>query len=179
LKKCCKCGIEKDESEFYYSKHAANHCNSYCKLCTKEYSREYRKHHYVRKKENIKPFDQNILSKRYREKDPLRYILRSVISRAKRKGIPYDSFEILYNHLKEGYSKKICACCGKELVLLNTGYGGNMDSASIDRLIPDLGYIVGNLNILCRQCNFIKTNATYEQIYQVAKWLENEMRNRT
>lgn len=42
------------------------------------------------------------------------------------------------------------------------------DSPSVDRIFPDLGYIKGNIVIVSYRANNIKTNATPEELQQVA-----------
>lgn len=58
MKVCTKCGVEKDESEFYKNQYR-------CKLCEKEYKKEYRKNN----KEKIRQYRENNKdkAKQYRE----------------------------------------------------------------------------------------------------------------
>jgi hypothetical protein len=49
MKKCFKCGIEKDESEFHKNKGAKDGLAYQCKKCEKKYREEY----YNRPKENL------------------------------------------------------------------------------------------------------------------------------
>jgi len=60
MKKCSKCGIEKDESEFDKHKHHTDGLSSHCKQCRKEYRvkneekiKKYRKEYYDANKEKI------------------------------------------------------------------------------------------------------------------------------
>jgi hypothetical protein len=51
--------------------------------------------------------------------------------------------------------------CG---VRLARGVGKNAPSSpSVDRIIPDLGYIPGNVVWMCHACNWKKNNASAEQ----------------
>lgn len=46
------------------------------------------------------------------------------------------------------------------------------NSASVDRIIPSLGYVPGNVRIVSRQANVMKQNASPTQLVQIAKsWL--------
>jgi len=46
------------------------------------------------------------------------------------------------------------------------------NSPSVDRIIPDLGYVKGNIAIISNRANRIKTNATASEIRAVADWLD-------
>jgi hypothetical protein len=45
------------------------------------------------------------------------------------------------------------------------------DSPSIDRIIPEKGYMKGNVAIISTRANRIKSNATCKELYKVADWL--------
>lgn len=62
-----------------------------------------------------------------------------------------------------------CPVCG---VLMALGVGAPTDrSPSLDRYDPVLGYVPGNILVLCRGCNRRKQNQTGEQMIQFAKAL--------
>lgn len=46
------------------------------------------------------------------------------------------------------------------------------NSPSLDRLDPNLGYVKGNVVIICHMANRIKSNATPNQIRAVAAWVD-------
>lgn len=45
-------------------------------------------------------------------------------------------------------------------------------SMTLDKIIPSLGYIIGNCAIISRLANTIKSNATSEQVQRVADWMK-------
>ena len=49
--------------------------------------------------------------------------------------------------------------------------GGADNSPSLDRRVPSLGYVPGNVVVICSKANRIKTNATAEEIQKVAIWV--------
>ena len=53
MKVCGKCKIEKDDSEFYKNSKRKDGLNYYCKLCHKEYSKEYKKTEKVKNPETF------------------------------------------------------------------------------------------------------------------------------
>lgn len=49
------------------------------------------------------------------------------------------------------------------------------DSPTLDRLIPELGYIKGNVRVISCRANRIKNDATVAELRRVADWLEQEL----
>jgi 5-methylcytosine-specific restriction endonuclease McrA len=68
-----------------------------------------------------------------------------------------------------------CEICGKDLIE-NNGKA-RLDSPSIDKIIPEKGYVLGNIAILCGDCNRIKTNASWEQLQQIVDWIKSRVNN--
>jgi hypothetical protein len=52
------------------------------------------------------------------------------------------------------------------------GIGVNDNSPSLDRKTPELGYVRGNVAFISTKANRIKSNATTEEIFAVAKYLQ-------
>ena len=50
--------------------------------------------------------------------------------------------------------------------------GGSYNSPSIDRIIPDLGYIKGNVHWISKRANQIMSDATPDQVIQVGAYLK-------
>lgn len=61
-----------------------------------------------------------------------------------------------------------CPVLGVELVRRIGRKGGCDSSPSLDRIIPDLGYVPGNIVVVSRRANRIKTDATVEELEAVA-----------
>jgi hypothetical protein len=49
------------------------------------------------------------------------------------------------------------------------------NSPSLDRLIPQLGYVKGNVRVISMRANGIKSNATVEEFCAVADWFKQEV----
>lgn len=60
-------------------------------------------------------------------------------------------------------------------IRLVSRYGKKLDDSSptLDRIIPELGYVRGNILVVSHLANRIKTNATPEQIQAVATFYSN------
>ncbi len=54
----------------------------------------------------------------------------------------------------------------------------SMNAASLDKIIPHLGYVPGNVAIISNLANAIKSNGTSVEVMAVAKWLEGEIGKR-
>lgn len=57
---------------------------------------------------------------------------------------------------------------------LGSGRSKSPNSPSLDRVIPELGYIIGNVVFISRLANTIKSNATEKELYAVADWLHDK-----
>ena len=55
--------------------------------------------------------------------------------------------------------------------------GRNIDTPSLDRINPDLGYIPGNVRIISNLANMMKSSATLEQLKTFYKNIWNYMKN--
>lgn len=66
---------------------------------------------------------------------------------------------------------KVCPALGIILQRVR-GKGGSDSSPSLDRIVPGLGYIPGNIVVLSAKANRIKYNANSLEIRLVAYWLE-------
>lgn len=61
-----------------------------------------------------------------------------------------------------------CPCCGRSMI-----WGGDRDdSPTLDRIIPSRGYIAGNVQWLCGQCNRRKADTTGDELMQLAIFVQ-------
>lgn len=98
-------------------------------------------------------------------KDPVGVMLRSCKHRAKKRGIPFD--------LKRSDISVplLCPVFGMPLVC-NAGTGhARQDSLSLDKIIPELGYVTGNVQVISNLANVMKHDATPEQLILFAEWV--------
>lgn len=107
---------------------------------------------------------------RWKEKNPKwAWVVSAVGSartRAKYKNLPFDlTNEYIYDNTPDH-----CPVLGIELTFGGTGRV-SATSASIDRIDPSKGYVVGNVAVISNKANIIKSNATAIEITKVANWL--------
>lgn len=88
-----------------------------------------------------------------------RIMFRSARQRAKSRGIPfYLSYEDI----------KVPLLCPIFKVPLKIG---TKYAPSLDRIIPELGYVKGNIQVISRLANQMKQNATAEELNKFAQWV--------
>lgn len=91
----------------------------------------------------------------------------SLKSRAERKGIPFSlaAGDLVAMFPQSGR----CPALGVELCL---GRRSDPNAASVDRIVPRLGYVKGNVVVISRRANSIKNDATAGELRQIAEWLD-------
>ena len=101
--------------------------------------------------------------KRVRPPRPKNSLLCNARRRARDQDVPFSLSE---NDL---HIPEECPCCG---VGMKSGYeDGINNSPSIDRIIPELGYVSENIVIIDHRCNRRKSDSTPEQLYEIADFV--------
>lgn len=109
---------------------------------------------------------------RRKERDPYHNFKAALAMRrrdAANKGLPY---EITLDDLLP--LPEHCPALGLPLDYSGSRLGGADNSPSIDRLNPELGYVKGNVVVLSMKANRIKNNATSEELFKVAAYLQSK-----
>lgn len=90
-------------------------------------------------------------------------LVRLARYRAKRDGLPFD--------LRTGDISvpSLCPVLGIPLVPCRGRPGPQ--SPSLDRVIPDLGYVRGNVTVISMRANALKNNATPEELRAIAAYV--------
>lgn len=165
-KVCTKCNKEKDVEEFY--SHKTN--SSQCKQCQRDYRKEWRKNHpgYDKIKSKKWYYSNQERNKKYYENKPwYKIIIQLAKKRAKKSGIPFNLDE---EYLQSIYPKDgLCPLLRIPLTKNREFSGPN--SITLDRIIPQLGYIKGNVQILSHKANTAKSNLTLDEMkLLVSNW---------
>jgi hypothetical protein len=66
-----------------------------------------------------------------------------------------------------------CPILGIELSYCVASKRATGSSPSIDRIIPELGYVSGNVHIISNRANIIKNNASIEELVSIATYFKN------
>lgn len=150
MKKCVKCGIEKEEKQF-----------------AKTYKKK--KDNSTPRRSNCRQCDNKRRQKSY-QLNPITGIMSNIKSRCKRDGIPFDITET---------DVPIPERCPLLNIPLKRGVKGDYDgSPTVDRIIPELGYIKGNVRVISMMANRMKSNATLEQLEEFYKNIFDYMKNK-
>lgn len=156
--KCSKCKVEKPVSEFYKDKGSKNGFNCQCKKCRDLYKKnnvEYKAVEYKRIKER-------------HIRDPRQKILSQAKVRAKEEGIPFSIT------LDDIIIPNKCPVLNIELKIGNKFNREN--SPSLDKIIPKLGYVRGNVCVISHRANRLKGNSTIDEIIAVINYIKENKR---
>ena len=160
-KTCRKCGRTDVELP------RAHHRDYICTGCNQEQVRAWQQANPEKRQAQSRRTNQ-----RSREKHPERALLSSAKQRAKEAGVPFS--------ITEEDIIIIPPCCPVLGIPLQrkAGRGGGDNSPSLDRIVPELGYVPGNIAVISNRANRIKSNATAEEIERVAAWLRATLKGR-
>lgn len=92
--------------------------------------------------------------------------LTNIKVRAKKKGLPFDLT------LEDLFFPDLCPVLGIPMVERSGKFNDN--SPSIDRLIPEKGYVKGNVRIISYRANRIKCHATIDDLRLILAYMERE-----
>ena len=80
--------------------------------------------------------------------------------------------------IEDCIAPKKCPILGITLKRSTKLQGPLDDSPSLDKIIPEKGYVKGNVIVISQLANRIKNDGTFEEINKVADWYEKELRKR-
>lgn len=153
-KPCSKCGEVKPLTEFGRQPGCRDGLKTYCKLCRASQGKAWRavSKEYCAAK-----------TKAWRLGNPVPYMIQGAKTRAKKVGVPFNLEAI------DVTIPDVCPVLGIPLV---KGVGGHSpNSPSLDRIVPELGYVKGNVAVISNRANTIKNDANPEEILAVYNWL--------
>ena len=175
MKQCLDCQREsigpKPLTEFYKDRTTKLAHGRYCKLhvaarraiwYAKHRHRELAKHKIRNQRPEIKQHHAAYAKRRNAENPSLR-LLQDARRRARKAGLPC-------NLTIEDVS--IPAMCPVlNIPILRPGGKTCNNSPSVDRIIPELGYVRGNVQVISYMANAMKRNATIDQLLTFANWV--------
>lgn len=172
MKKCSRCKQHKALCKFAKDSSKRNGLRSDCKECHNESRKEY----YLVNKDKINEKSRVKQSKNrekynkqkrdWNNKNPSKYLLTKARARAKKLCIPFNITE------EDIVIPKYCPALNIEISKQDGGFANN--SATLDRIIPGLGYIKGNVKVISGRANRIKNDATQEELEKILIWLRSE-----
>lgn len=157
-KTCCRCKKLKYANDFSKNKYQKDGLAAICKTCRSE----ERRTEYMRQQQN----DQN---KRRRARDPIRFKMQTLLilarNRSRSEKVPFD--------LTVDYLISLATVTCPVLGILLDFHANNLCDASptLDKFIPALGYVRGNVSIISFRANSMKRNATVEEVGKLYRWM--------
>lgn len=168
MKKCVKCHMVRSIDEFSNNRNKKDGKHNRCKACDKKHYQENKDRlteqsnvwHHLRKEEfNVGVRDERVQT----------FIINRMLAHAKRRATEY---KVPFSLTKDDII--IPDTCPVFGIPFRMGDGNNGSySPSLDRTIPEKGYVKGNVHIISLLANQIKSSATVEQIEQVVKWMKS------
>jgi len=145
MKRCSGCKELLPVDEFGKHKITYDGLAVKCRECRKEYSA----HHY----------------KKWVSKNPEYRLWLSARSRAKQQGVPFTI------SVEDVVIPKVCPVLGIE-IKTNEGKKVYHNAPSIDKFVPELGYTPDNISVISFRANWLKQNATPEEMSLLAEWMK-------
>lgn len=164
---CGRCKEEKLFTCFHKNKSTKDGFQHFCITCSQlqysatktERSLYSRNYHITHKRQRTKESEIRRIEKR-RE-----ILLEQARHRAKRNNLPFSIT------VEDILIPTVCPVLGISLEI-NVGKGRTGTSPSLDRFLPELGYVKGNVNIISDRANSLKSNATPEELRRIADWID-------
>jgi hypothetical protein len=153
-KQCSKCNKEKLPDEFYRGVRR-------CKECVKEACKKYKQNH----KDSINA-KKRIWSQSYNnrlDKQP-QSMLRRARNRAKKNNIPFDL------EIEDIIIPEVCPILGIPLIHQKGGVFDN--TPSLDKIIPSLGYVKGNVAVISWKANVMKSNLSIDILESILSYIK-------
>lgn len=141
-------------------------------LSKKERKKQVSKNYYIKTREQqlirVKERDKQL---RLTKEGTLHILLIKKRAYTKKHNIPFNlDYEFLLS-----IATDTCPIFKIPLVWISHGRGSpKNDSPSLDRIIPDLGYVKGNVAFISNLANTIKQTVTEKELYAVADWLHDK-----
>ena len=144
-KTCSKCGETKPLSEFSKRSELKSGIRSACKTCAGSDKRKFKRD---------RPFYSCLYNARKRAED---------------RGVPFNLTEEYLESIWTG----VCPVFQTRLNLpSHGGHERTTAKPSLDRLVPDKGYVPGNVIWISFRANQMKSDGNSEELFRVAEWLQ-------
>jgi hypothetical protein len=155
MKKCSKCNGIFSESLFYADASKADGRRGCCKSCDSASCRDYQRRNkkqtraYRRKWYATHRKETSAHNRRSRERNMGCVLISAARSRARHKRLPFD----LDHHRDEIIARVALARCELTGIALNMTGKRAFDSASLDRITPEDGYLYRNIRVVAYSVN--------------------------
>ena len=158
------------QSPKYIEWHKRYNNSPECKAYHKKYSQSPKSRESQKKYRNSPEYRAYLAQRKMN--DPIGHraghVLCTLRDKSVKNNIPFD---ITKQDLIDMQNKSdTCPCCFEPFDFnLN---GKNPHSPSVDRVIPELGYVPGNVEMICYECNRRKNSSSIEQIERIIRYMK-------
>lgn len=97
-------------------------------------------------------------------------ILYEARKRADKYSIPFDLDR------EDIHVPEVCPVLGIPIIV-NSSSGPNNNSPSLDRVVPSLGYVHGNVKVISWRANRLKSDSSLEEMEALLKYMRKECQN--
>jgi len=156
MKACSKCKKTQELAAFHFNKGRKDGLSPHCRECCREYQIKHRERHTTRQREQRK-------HEKYYKDRRAENSIKSAKRRALRFNVPFD----LDQHLDELRERLAVGKCEITGILLSFEGGRTFDSPSLDRIVPELGYVYTNVRWVCDIINTAMGRYGKECLYAV------------
>jgi len=92
-------------------------------------------------------------ARNWQKNNPARHLFAGTKQNASKRG---HEFTISFDHLAAQFEAMVCQATGRKLSWAGYGTRENGDKPSIDRIDSSLGYVPGNVRVVCLEFNLSK-----------------------
>lgn len=112
------------------------------------------------------PEFQKVYQMTHKKANPEKRLWKAAKDRSNKSGIPFDI------EVSDVVIPEVCPILGIELICgVGSGKGSQPGSMSLDKIVPELGYVKGNVQVICFKANSMKRDATKEELIKFANWI--------
>lgn len=153
-KQCNFCKIEKPVSEYWKDSSKLDGLATYCNICKMRfYNADIEESRKAGRK----------AARVQRLRNPILNMLMLARSRAKRFSLPFNISK------EDVVMPEYCSILKVKLGVAESKVAPS--SPSLDRIIPELGYVKNNVQIISHKANTMKSNATIAELLLFADWV--------
>lgn len=156
MKICSKCKESSPIENFSKNRKSKDGLDSWCKTCTRANTRRQRE------KEAY-----NLRQKEYNRVNVKKTLLYSARHRAAQLGLSCSISE------EDIVIPEVCPILG---IKIERGVDFvHAGSPSLDRIVPELGYVSGNIHVISYKANTMKSDATLKELVIFANWVRDNI----
>lgn len=104
-------------------------------------------------------------TKRVKSQSDVGKMWRRAKARAKERGMAFDIDK------SDLVIPSYCPILGIKLECHSGSSGGKYNSPSLDKIIPSLGYVKGNIQVISDRANKMKADASISELWLFAEWI--------